>query len=139
MESIIGSLIIQLLLAQHQLERLATERAYASEVRILDVPELKALAQSIAAQHGIGDVWRFLAVAQCESGWDTNVRSRAYQNGVRENSWGIFQINLDAHKSVTRGQAIDPHFNIQWAADHWDDASSHWKICYRRVSGLAGR
>ncbi len=125
-------MVIQLLLAQATLERLSNIQAMASEIhQPLEVSELKQYATTVAKNEGIDDVWRFLYVAGCESGWVTNIRSRAIHNGVQENSWGIYQINLDAHLDVTWEQATDPYFNIKWAATHWYDAAHHWKNCYQ--------
>lgn len=118
-----------------QLERLAATTAYASELHEpLAVDELKQFARTTAINNKI-PVGLFLSVAACESGWVADVQSHAYHNGKRENSWGIFQINLDAHgDEVTLAQAKDPYFNIQWSASKWDDAPHHWKVCYNRAN-----
>ncbi len=128
-------MLVKALWLQAQLDNLAAQQAQASEIHEpLNSPELRELAVNIAQIHGIEDVWRFLAVAQCESGFDTTIRSlNILPNGKQENSWGLYQINLDVH-DVTRAQAKDPYFAITWAADHWNDARNLWYTCYRASS-----
>jgi len=116
------------------LDRIAAQQAHAAELHEpLNNDEVRQYVETYAVNRGIDPVL-FSAVARCESGYDTDIRSRHYHKGVRENSWGVFQINLDAHLDVARSQAIDPYFNIKWAADHWDDAAQHWKTCYARAN-----
>jgi hypothetical protein len=62
-----------------------------------------------------------VATVYCESQWQA-VQSMIVKNGVRENSWGIFQISLE-HHNITREQAMDAYFSIDWAMDNWNDAT----------------
>ena len=110
---------------------------YAAELHEpLTTPELQQLATTIAKAHGIEDIWRFLFVINCESGWDPSVHSNFYHNGKRENSWGLAQIFLDVHTNVTRSQAKDPYFALTWAAEHWNDEPSNWRTCYKKSNEL---
>ncbi len=123
-------MIIQLTLASMQLDRMVAT-AHAAEIHEpLTVTELKQFARTTALNNQI-DPEVFIKVATCESGFVSDIRSRAIHDGIQENSWGIFQINLAAHLDVTREQATDPFYNITWAAAHWPDASHHWKTCYK--------
>lgn len=45
------------------------------------------------------------------------IQSGYVKNGKRENSWGLGQINLDAHPDVTKAQATDAGFAIKFAAN----------------------
>jgi len=54
----------------------------------------------------------------CESGYN-NIQSYIVKNGIREESFGIAQINLPSHPDVSREQALDPDFSIKWTADNW--------------------
>ena len=54
----------------------------------------------------------------CESQY-WNVQSKVISHGVREDSWGLAQINLYWNPSVSREQALDPEFAIKWMSDRW--------------------
>jgi hypothetical protein len=55
----------------------------------------------------------------CESHY-WNVQSNIInKKGVREDSWGITQINLYWNPSVTKEQALDPEFAIKWMSERW--------------------
>jgi hypothetical protein len=115
------------------LEKLAAQQAHAAELHEpLTVPELQELARTQAIQHNI-DPDVFLAVAQCESGFNAKIRSQnMLPSGKQENSWGVFQINLDAH-DVAWKDAVNPYYNIECAATHWTDPAHDWKICYAKA------
>ena len=69
--------------------------------------------------------------AFCESQW-TAQQSNAYRGKKREDSWGIFQISIPHHKDVTREQAMDAKFSIDWAMKNWNSAIWYG---YSRASG----
>jgi hypothetical protein len=53
-------------------------------------------------------------VIKCESGFQ-NVQSRLhYKTGGREKSFGIVQLHLPAHKDITKAQALDPDFALNY-------------------------
>ena len=56
----------------------------------------------------------------CESMW-YNIQSGVVQNGVRENSWGLAQIHLDSHSEITKEQALDAYFAIDFMVQKWND------------------
>ena len=95
---------------------------------------LQALAKEAAIKHGL-NVSRFLATQSCEikklqvgttTVWDYKAQSDHYRGGVRENSWGAWQINLDAHPGVTREQAQDPYWATEWSAQQFEKGDA-WK------------
>jgi hypothetical protein len=55
----------------------------------------------------------------CESGYK-NIQSYIVKNDQREDSWGIAQIHLPSHPSVSREQALDPEFSIKFMNDNWE-------------------
>lgn len=70
----------------------------------------------------------------CESGYDTDIQSKYYQHGIRENSWGLVQINLSKHLDVTKSDAIDPEFAVDFLAYNLSVGNGDlWKTCYHRV------
>lgn len=61
-----------------------------------------------------GDLRIIVAIAQAESGFDTQAHNPGHA-GDPENSWGIWQINIAAHTQVTVEQATDPTFAAQFS------------------------
>lgn len=86
---------------------------------------------TVAARYGVSaDLMR--DIIECESMGSTTVQSyHIRKDGSRENSWGLVQINLDAHKDVTRDQATDPKFAIDWMGKHMKTPSM-W-TCYKLI------
>lgn len=70
------------------------------------------------------DAAKFKAVIQCESQWDTHAVSKT-------NDYGIAQIHLKSHPDITREQAEDPYFALNWAAQEWQAGRAHEWSCYR--------
>lgn len=71
----------------------------------------------------------------CESSASTTVRSLGIlKDGRRENSWGLFQINLNAHQEITIASSTDPDFSIDWAARESNKglAPELWVTCYQK-------
>lgn len=56
------------------------------------------------------------AIIKCESHGSTTIQSHHVKNGVREKSYGLSQIHLPSHPTVTREEAIDPEFAINFLA-----------------------
>lgn len=66
------------------------------------------------------------AIIACESGWNPNIQSnhrysasnvpKGYKVGDREQSFGLVQIHAPAHPHITREQALDPEFAIEFLA-----------------------
>ena len=54
----------------------------------------------------------------CES-YNRNVQSYITTRGVRERSYGVAQIHLPSHPSITKEQALDIEFAIKWMSDNW--------------------
>lgn len=53
---------------------------------------------------------------KCESMGSTTIQSYHVRNGVREESWGLSQIHLPSHPTVTKEEAIEPKFAIHFMA-----------------------
>lgn len=87
--------------------------------------------RSYAAHAGVSgdDVW---ATIQCEDPTlDPAIQSGDYKNGVRENSWGLAQINLDAHPNITKAQATDPFFAADYITKEFSvDEQTQW-TCWK--------
>lgn len=89
------------------------------------------IAQEIeerAAEYGVS-ASEMKRVIQCESQGSTTIQSyhrytfsdekRGIVKGERELSFGLSQIHLPHHPTVTKEQAIDPKFAIDFMAKNW--------------------
>jgi hypothetical protein len=54
----------------------------------------------------------------CESGYKI-IQSNVVKNGVREDSWGLAQIHLPSHPTVSKEQTLDPEFAIKFMSDNF--------------------
>ena len=84
------------------------------------------------------DITKALAIAKCESRLRKDVirdsKNDLTKTSDDEYSVGIFQINLIAHKTVTKEQALNPFFNINLAIDQLAKENwGMWKNCYEKI------
>src|SRR3990167_114172 len=68
---------------------------------------------------------------ECESRFN-NIQSTAYKNGVREDSWGIAQIHLPSHSEVSRLEAMNEEFAIEWMAQNFNNPYVTWYAYSRK-------
>jgi len=62
---------------------------------------------------------KIIATIDCENkGWDPKLQSYIVKDGVREDSWGLSQIHLPSHPTITKQQAQDADFAINFMAEH---------------------
>lgn len=86
----------------------------------LSTAELVALATSTAKKYGL-NADHFVKVISCESGWDPNI------TGDHGESIGIAQIHLPDHPNISRENALDPVWSINWMAKEWRaDRAYEW-------------
>ena len=67
-------------------------------------------------------------VINCESKYNPLAH-----NSVGENSWGLVQINLNAHKTITVEQATDRNFAIDFLAKNIKNGKGSMWTCYRKL------
>lgn len=99
---------------------------------IIEMIAYKAIENNLSPKY-------LIALAKCESNFNPNIRSRGkLKNGKQENSWGLFQSNLDAHKNLTIEQMKDPEINTEWAIKHIKEgkASQMWVTCNRYANSV---
>mgnify|MGYP001575504153 CR=1 FL=1 len=90
--------------------------------------QIKNLVDEYAIKYGV-DGNKMMEVIKCESMYK-NVQSNHYYKGVREDSWGIAQIHLPSHPNVSKQQALDPLFSINFMAEKFSRGWFKWS-CYR--------
>lgn len=88
------------------------------------------ILQAIATKHGI-DPEPFIATAQCES------RFKASAVGDYGNSFGVFQIHLPSHPTVTKAQALDPWWAAEWSAQQFAAGKQKMWTCYRMLYSVS--
>jgi hypothetical protein len=72
-------------------------------------------------------------IIKCESNWDVDVQSHHTLSYGREKSFGLVQIHLPSHPTVSYEEAIDPAFAINFLAEHIADGSARMWSCYKMV------
>jgi hypothetical protein len=86
------------------------------------IPEEKTIEEKVkakATEYGVPfkEMWDTIL---CESGASTTIQSyHIRKDGTREPSYGLAQIHLEYHPTVTKEQAIDPDFAIDFMAKNW--------------------
>jgi hypothetical protein len=58
-----------------------------------------------------------------------------YKDGTREESYGLVQIHLPAHPTVSKEEAQDPTFSIVFLVEHIKAGKAKIWSCYRIVTG----
>ncbi|PIX11561.1 MAG: hypothetical protein COZ74_13765 [Flavobacteriaceae bacterium CG_4_8_14_3_um_filter_31_8] len=83
-------------------------------------------------------------IISCESHWEYSIQSRHFYNkknvpigytvGMREESWGLVQIHLPAHPKISKEQAIDPDFAIDFLAKNLSRGKAKMWSCYKLLA-----
>lgn len=84
------------------------------------------------------------SIVACESQYRVSVQSehvytptnvpRGYSVGDREQSYGLVQIHLPAHPSITKQEAIDPEFAATFLAKNVSSGNAGIWTCYNKVA-----
>ena len=97
---------------------------------VVEIP-VDVRIERLATSYGV-DPQLALKIARCESKLvpqQSHYPDPSGPNG-REDSWGIWQINLPSHPTVTREQAMDVEWSTNWAMKHLKDHPHMWS-CYQ--------
>lgn len=91
-----------------------------------------------AERYGINEI-KFTKTLECESANLTH-NGQSYVVAIdgpngREDSWGIAQIHLPSHPEITRDQALDPAFALDFAARRFAQGHASDWTCYRILYG----
>jgi len=84
----------------------------SSHVFADDIKTIQKNIRTIARHHRIKQS-HLLAIAEKESGFDA--RARGDKKDGRYRSYGMFQINLSVHKTVSKQRAYDYKYAAHWA------------------------
>ncbi len=97
----------------------STPVVYAAEIQLPPsyLMDYNASIEYWAAMYG-APADEMKAVINCESGFDPNAV------GDHHHSFGVAQIYLPVHPFITKAQALDPDWSVQYMASHWH--TDHW-------------
>lgn len=97
-----------------------------------------------AADHYKVSATTMMAIINCESQYSVSIQSqhtyhagnvpKGYKVGDREQSFGLVQIHLPAHPSVTKEQAVDPHFAVDFLAKNMSAGRASMWSCYKTIA-----
>lgn len=87
-----------------------------------------AIVEAYAAHYGIPSI-PLVRTLICES----NLQDDAV--GDMGTSYGIAQIHLPAHPEVSKKQALDPLWSIDWAAHQFSLGHAKLWSCYKKLYG----
>lgn len=79
------------------------------------------------ATHEELNVGEFLATIKCESGFNASAI------GDHGKSYGIAQIHLPAHSYITKEQALNPFWSLNWMADQWTKGRKGMWTCWQTM------
>lgn len=127
-------MLAQLSSAEIQLNNLRAEGnpAYSEVLNIpyhpewLLEPTLQDLASTTAAKYGVDPV-AIQAVMGCESHW--NIAAV----GDFGTSFGLSQIHLPAHPDITKAEALDPIFSMNYMAQEFAKGKANLWTCAREL------
>ena len=90
--------------------------------------DVKCLVERYTRVYGVLEQKRdILAVMKCESGFN------ALAVGDKNTSFGLSQIHLPAHPEVTKGQAFDPSFAVEFMVKGFAEHKQSMWTCYSKL------
>lgn len=103
--------------------KITTADAPAPIPVILTIPQL---IHHYADKYGVSEI-ELTGTINCESGFDPNAI------GDLGTSFGLSQIHLPAHPDITKAQALDPDFAIQFMAEQFSEGNAKIWTCARML------
>lgn len=89
-------------------------------------PSIKQLIHKSAIKYGVSEE-KMSNTIKCESQYNPNtVGDGGY-------SYGLVQIHLPSHPSVTKEQALNPEFATDFMAENFANGKAHMWTCYRKL------
>lgn len=76
---------------------------------------------------------RMYHTIECESGFDIDIQSQHILSYGQELSFGLSQIHLPDHPSVSYEDAVNPVFAIDFMAKAFSQGNAKWWTCYRML------
>lgn len=96
--------------------------------------QIKVIVDEYSIKYGV-DSTRVLETIRCESRFK-NVQSGIVSQGIREDSWGIVQIHLPSHPTISKQQALQPEFALEWMVKQFSNGKAKQWSCYRTLYSI---
>ena len=109
----------------------AVEAITEQDIKEARIQYLIEKIYQVARAHGVNG-YQMERTVECESRFN-NIQSTAYRNGVREESYGIAQIHLPSHPEVTKEEALNEEFAIEWMAKNFNNPYVTWYAYNRKL------
>ena len=93
--------------------------------------QIAELVSVYSTKYGVNPT-KVLETVRCESRFK-NVQSGIVSNGNREDSWGIAQIHLPSNLTISKQQALQPEFAIEWMVKQFSLGKAKKWSCYRSL------
>lgn len=96
---------------------------------VLSRESLEGMVWDIGIEKGLsgGKIRQIIGVINCESSWDVNAI------GDDGTSFGLVQIHLPAHPSITAEQANNPVFAIDFITSEFKKGNEHMWTCWNNM------
>lgn len=118
--------------------------AFGGDAPIAPLPikviSIDGLISQSAQEYGLNRL-HFYATLDCESDGFRDIGIQSLipdSNGPNghENSWGIAQIDLDYHPDISKNEAIDPSFAIDYAAHMFANGQAEQFHCWQKEKDI---
>lgn len=112
------------------------EKTVEVEIPLTTPQDIEEYAREEAKREGIS-AYLFVETLRIESmnfTWNDQSLIPAHGPNGREDSWGICQIHLPDHPEITKAQALDPRWCIQWTAQQFKNHHASMWTGYRIVT-----
>lgn len=102
--------------------------ALAAEIQpvVYSTSTAQVIIEAYAVKYGV-DSHSLTSTLACESGYNADAV------GDKGTSFGVAQIHLSAHPEVSREQALDPLWSIDWAAKMFAAGRASMWTCYNML------
>lgn len=146
---LLGAIVLTTVLINIPVHTVMAENPKKADVVVEAPKKLEWTAHQIAmkidehaAKYGVS-ASLMKALVNCESMGSTTIQSYArytknhpewgVKKGQRELSWGLSQLHLPAHKDITKDEATDPDFALDYMAKRIAKGhASEWS-CYQMI------
>lgn len=102
-------------------------------VETIDAPNwIKSRIAHYADKYSVSEL-TMNKIIECESGFDPKIGGDFSTSTGDYTSWGLVQIHLPAHKNITKNQATDVDFALNFLASHLNIGRGNLWSCYRQM------
>ena len=107
--------------------------------------EIKARITHYSVKYGVSSR-TMNSIVSCESGYNPKIQSNhrytysrpklGLKAGQREQSYGLVQIHLPVHPNISKEQALDPEFSLDFLASNLAKGKGRMWTCYSQLAQI---